>query len=281
VIEVGCAYRTGLLPHLVDHLDLVDVFEHSVDDFVAGAEEGLAAARRVADLGPITLHSIGLSVGSVDATARPDHLRECREVLRATGVPELSDHFAYSRVEGRRLHDFAPLWRVEEQLELVVGNVHAIQDALGVPLALENVAMVFDPGGEMSPAEFANEVVRRTGCRLLLDISNLLIDESNGLCNAGQELAMLDLDAVTGVHLAGGEEVDGIVWDAHHAPVPTSDIEWLTRLLPEMPNCRSVIIERDGRLQQGHELIDDLRRVRAVVAAHQQPTEVAAASAAG
>jgi len=270
MIEVGCTYRTGLLPHVFGHLDLIDVWEHTVDDFVAGAEEGLDAARRFADLGSVSIHSIGLSVGSAALAARPDHLRECRDVVRAFGADEISDHFAYSWVDGRRLHDFAPLWRVEEQLDLVVENVARIQDAVGVPLALENVACLFDPGGDMSMAEFANEVVRRSGCRLLLDISNLLINEANGLCATSAELDILDLDAVTGVHLAGGEEADGITWDAHHSPVPQSDLDWLRTLLPRMPNCRTIIIERDGRLQQGKEVVDDLRRVHAVVHEHEQ-----------
>ncbi len=67
------------------------------------------------------------------------------------------------------------------------------------------------------------------------------------------------------VHLAGGELVDGVMWDAHSSPVPVTDLEWLERLLPQMPNCTSIIVERDERLQSGDELVDDLRRVHAIV----------------
>lgn len=265
MIQVGCAYRTGLLPHLIEHYDLVDVWEHTIDGFVSGAEHGLAAMARFADVTPVTLHSLDLSLGSPAALGRPLHLEEVRAVVEAAGADELSDHLGYSRVDERRLHDFAPLWRVEEQLDLFVRNVDHVQHVLGVPLAIENVAGLFDPGGDIAHHQFANEVVRRTGCRLLLDLSNLLINEANGFLDAAIELAGLDLDAVTSVHLAGGVASDGIVWDAHERPVPAADVDWLARILPRLTNCRAVIIERDGRLQDGAELVDDLRRVRAVV----------------
>ncbi len=85
------------------------------------------------------------------------------------GATELSDHLAYSRVEGRRLHDFAPLWRVEEQVDLLCGNIDFVQDQLGVRLVLENVACLFDPGGDVTASQLANEVIPRTGRTLLLD----------------------------------------------------------------------------------------------------------------
>lgn len=265
MIKVGCTFRAGLIPYLWEAGDGIDVLEHSLDPFVNAGADGLRAAATCAATGDFTLHSIDLTLGSPDARARPQHLVEIREVLSIMGATELSDHFAFTRVEGRRLHDFAPLWRVEEQVDLLCGNVAFVQEQLGVHLLMENVAFLFDPGGDLTPSEVANEVSRRTGCGLLLDISNVLINEVNGFCVAADEFAALDLDRVEGVHLAGGELLEGIMWDAHSRPVPTTDIEWLERLLPAMPNCRSVIIERDENLQQGHELVEDLRKVRAAV----------------
>jgi len=265
VIRVGCTFRAGLIPHLWAHPDLVDVFEYTLDSFVAAGDDGRRAAATCAGSGPLRLHSIDLSLGSPAARARPRHLEEIREIMRITCVDEISDHLAYSRVGDRRLHDFAPLWRVEEQVDLLAENVEWVQERIGGRLVLENVASLYDPGGELTGAEVANEVVRRTGCGLLLDISNVLINEINGFCDANVELATLDLGAVVEVHLAGGELVDGLMWDAHSSPVPRSDIEWLAALLPSMPACQAVIVERDERLQNGAELIDDLRAVRAVV----------------
>jgi len=239
MIRVGCTFRAGLIPHLWEHHDLVDTFEYSLDGFVAAGADGHRPAATCAATGPLSLHSIDLSLGSAAARARPKHLEEIREVMTITGVDEISDHLAYSRVDDRRLHDFAPLWRVDEQVDLLVENLEWVQE--------------------------------RIGGRLVLDISNVLINQVNGYTDAADEFGALDLDAVVQVHLAGGELVDGLMWDAHSSPVPGTDLDWLTRLLPAMPNCRSVIVERDERLQLGEELVADLRAVRSIVDAANTP----------
>jgi hypothetical protein len=265
MISIGCTFRAGLMPWLWDHGESVDVFEHSLDAFVGAGADGLRSAATCAGMKEFTLHAIGLSLGSEGIRDRTLFLEEISAVLKVMGATEFSDHLAFSQVGGTRMHDFAPLWRVEEQLDLFAGNVAWVQDRLGVRMSVENVATLFDLGGDMTTAEFANEVSRRTGCGLLLDISNVLINEANGFCNAEAEFNQLDLGAVTQVHLAGGELVDGRVWDAHSHPVPATDVAWLERLLPRLTNCTSIIIERDERLHEGQELIEDLETVRRAV----------------
>ncbi|HLN17469.1 MAG TPA: DUF692 family protein [Acidimicrobiales bacterium] len=265
MIRVGCAFRAGLMPWLWQHPESYDVFEHSLDAFVGAGSDGLRAAATCAGMGEYTLHCIGLSLGSESITERGQFLDEISAVLKIMEATEFSDHLSFCRVDDIRMHDFAALWRVEEQLDLFVRNVDFVQHRLGVQLSVENVATLFDLPGEIRPAEFANEVSRRTGCALLLDISNVLINESNGFGDAAAEFDELDLGAVTQVHLAGGEMVDGRTWDAHSHPVPSADLVWLERLLPRLTNCTSIIVERDERLQDGQELIDDLMSVREVV----------------
>jgi uncharacterized protein (UPF0276 family) len=265
MIGVGCTFRAGLVPFLWDRPQSVDVFEHSMDAFVGAGADGLRSAATCAEMKDFSLHAIGMSLGSEGIRQREQFLSEIKAVLDVMKATELSDHLAFSHVDGVRMHDFAPLWRVEEQLELFVENVNFVQDRLGVRLSVENVASLFDLGGDIRPAEFANEVARRTGCGLLLDISNVLINEANGYGGTATEFEELHLDEVTQIHLAGGELVDGLMWDAHSNPVPNEDLLWLERLLPRLTNCSSIIIERDERLQQGHELVDDLETVRQVV----------------
>jgi uncharacterized protein (UPF0276 family) len=101
--------------------------------------------------------------------------------------------------------------------------------------------------------------------RVHLEITNLTINAANGFCDAAAELSSLRLDNVLSVHVAGGVAVDHVTRDAHAFPVPETDIAWLERLVPQMPSCRTIVIERDGRHQAVEEVADDLRRVQAVV----------------
>src|SRR5207244_1065625 len=116
------------------------------------------ALAEFAGAGPVCLHSLDLSVGSPEAREGAAYLARVRTLIAAAGVDVISDHLAYSRVAGVALPQFAPLWRVEESLDLVVANVDYLQQTLGVQLALENIALTFDPGGEIGTMAFIREV---------------------------------------------------------------------------------------------------------------------------
>jgi uncharacterized protein (UPF0276 family) len=143
--------------------------------------------------------------------------------------------------------------------------VDYLQQTLGVQLALENIALTFDPGGEIGTMAFIREVSRRTGCGVHLDITNMTINAVNGFCDDDEELAALDPSTVLSVHLAGGARDDGMMRDCHSFPVSDADLARLRELLPEMPNCRTVVVERDGRLSEVEEVTGDLARSRAAV----------------
>ncbi len=260
---VGLGYWPGLFQAMSNERATVDVWEHRIDDYLDPSSLDRLYSR-IRD-SAVVVHSVDLSLGSPEATADKELLSNMRSVLTATGATDLSDHLGFTRVGGRSLGHFEPIWRVEESMRLIAHNVGRLQDALGVRIALENIASFFDPGGEMTTAEFLNELVIQTGCGVLLDITNMTLNERNGFCDAAREFAVLDLDAVVGIHLAGGGEVDGLSYDAHAFPVPDEDIIWLERLLPDLPNCHSVVIERDGRRDEISEVVADLRRVRAVL----------------
>ena len=238
--------------------DLLQVWEHRVDDYLYDVR----LLDELASRGPVVMHSVGLSLGSSTAATRPEHLERIGRALLAAGVAELSDHLAFSRIGDIALEHFIPVWRVEEALRIVTDNVNRIQDTLGIRLAVENIAPIVDLGGDLTVAEFLNAMVQRTGCGVLLDISNLMLCAANGFCDASSELETLDLDAVIGVHLAGGEQVDGIRFDAHAFGVADADLASLARLMPRMPNCRSVIIERDARRGEIDEIRQDLRALQ-------------------
>lgn len=266
---VACGYRPPLLPFLFGHLDLVDVWEHNVDWYL-GDDAGRLGARelaRFAALDPIALHSLGLSVGSVGCLADADRIDGTRRLVAAAGVDHVSDHLAVAEVEGRRLPQFFPLWRIEEQLELVVENVDRLQHRLGVRVILENPSMLLDPGGDLTTAQFLNEVCRRTGSGVLLDLENLRVNAANGVIDASRELEELEMANVLEVHLAGGVDMAQwqLVFDSHDHPVDEAVLTMLERLLPSMTNCCHVTVERDDRFEDAAEVVDDLRRLHEVI----------------
>jgi len=257
----GCAFRPALIPILFENLSVIEVWEHIADWYLG--EDGGRRLARFARVTPITLHCLTLSVGSEASAQALERAEAVGALARASGVDHVSDHLAFSRVGATTLPHFVPLWRTEDQLELVARNVERLQSQFGVPLLLENPAAPLDPGGDMSTAEFLNRLCARTGCQVLLDLENVRVNAANGLVDAATELRQLDLGNVGGIHLAGGTDPDqdSPAFDAHAWPVRDIVIGWLAQVLPQAPNCRWVVFERDGRLEEGAEVLADLNRL--------------------
>ncbi len=258
----GCAFRPALIPILFDELSEIEVWEHIADWYLG--EDGGRRLARFAGVSAITLHCLTLSVGSEPTADAFERAEAVGALVEASGVDHVSDHLAFSRVGPTALPHFVPLWRTEDQLELVARNVERLQSRLGVPLLLENPAAPLDPGGDMTTAAFLNQLCARTGCQVLLDLENVRVNAANGLVDAEAELRELDLGNVGGIHLAGGTDpdADGPAFDAHAWPVRDVVMQWLAQVLPQAPRCRWVVLERDGRLEEGVEVLVDLGRLR-------------------
>lgn len=221
------------------------------ENYMAGgsALDQLASIRR--DL-PVSLHGVGLSLGSVAGIDR-DHLASLRETVDRIEPGLVSDHLSWSVASGSYLPDLLPLPYTEEALAVVATNVDRAQTALGRPLLIENPSRyLLFRHSTLSEAEFLTALVERTGCRLLYDLNNLLVGTRNLGKDPLEELFEIPIGAVAEVHLAGhtrkrlddgsevriddhGSAVSTEVWDlysrfVHRAgPVPTL-IEWDTAI---------------------------------------------------
>jgi len=226
----------------------------------------------LADRYPLVFHSVGLSVGTAVADVAGDdvtraQLARVRDLARRARPLYVSDHLAFTRAPGGiDLGHLCPLPCTEETYALVAARVRSWHDRLGVPIALENIAHPFRwPGDTMTEASFFRRLVAETGCGLLLDVTNLLYDARNfGGCPAAL-LEEYPLDAVWGVHLAGGVRGPDAFWiDSHDHPVDEEAFALLERLRGRSP-IQALIVERDSRLPTMGELAGEARRAAQVL----------------
>jgi uncharacterized protein (UPF0276 family) len=180
--------------------------------------EELAAlrARGVA----VVPHGISLSLGSAEPAAghRIEHLAAC---AAAVAAPLVSEHIAFVRAGGLEAGHLLPVPRTREALDALTGNIARARAALEVPLALENIAALFDwPDDEYSEAEFLAELVDRTGVLLLLDLANVYANARNRGRDPLTELLRLPAEHVAYCHVAGGHESGGRYHDTHTDPLP-------------------------------------------------------------
>ena len=198
---------------------------HAENYFGAGGlpHAQLAALReRVA----LSVHGVGLSIGGEDALdAR--HLARVATLLQRHPAAMFSEHLAWSSHGGVFFNDLLPLCYDEPALRRVCAHVDAVQDALGRQLLLENPSTYVEyRDGTMPEAAFISEVVRSTGCGLLLDINNVHVSCTNHGHSTAGYLALLPLHAVGEIHLAGHahDEDATLLIDTHGAPV--ADAVW-------------------------------------------------------
>ncbi|MDX3238619.1 DUF692 domain-containing protein [Streptomyces sp. ME03-5709C] len=218
-------------------------------------------------------HGVSLGLGGAERPAA-DRLAALADRAHALGAPLVTEHIAFVRGGGEltgsaRLEagHLLPVPRTRDALDVLCENVRVAQDALPVPLALENIAaLVAWPDEEMSEGAFLAELVERTGVRLLIDVANLHTNRVNRGEDPLEALDALPVHAISYVHVAGGVERDGVWHDSHAHPVPGAVLDLLAALYERA--CPSgVLLERDEDFPAADELAGELAAIRRVVAA--------------
>lgn len=196
---------------------------------------------------PVIPHGVALGLGGAEP---PDRARLARlaHAARMLRAPWVSEHVAFVRGGGREVGHLLPVPRTATALAILVDNVRRAQDALPVPLVLENIAALFtwpDPG-QLPPAEFLRALVDRTGCRLLLDVSNL----HGNACNHGDDadalLRAFPPADVAYLHIAGGVTRDGVYHDTHAHPVVPAARALLARYRDLHGTLPPLLLEHDA-----------------------------------
>ncbi|MGW0291339.1 DUF692 domain-containing protein [Streptomyces tuirus] len=230
--------------------------------------------RRLRERGvTVVPHGVSLGLGGAD---RPDagRLTALAERAEALGSPLVTEHIAFVRAGGPltasphlEAGHLLPVPRTRDALDVLCENVRIAQEALPVPLAVENIAaLVCWPGEEMTEGQFLYDLADRTGVRLLIDVANLHTNHVNRGEDPAKALAELPLEAIAYVHVAGGVERDGVWHDSHAHPVPRPVLDILTDLASRV-TPPGVLLERDENFPEPGELESELAAIRRALGA--------------
>jgi hypothetical protein len=264
---VGLGLRRSMLGELAGRDDRLDV------DFLEVAPEnwigvGGAYGRRLRELTaryPFASHGLSLSIGGPAPLDR-EFLARLREFLDAHRFVLYSEHLSYCSDEGH-LYDLMPIPFTPAAVRRVVERIHAVQDALGRRLAVENVSYYAAPGAEMSELEFLNAVLERADCGLLLDVNNVYVNSINHRYDARAFLAGIPADRVEYMHVAGHYvEAEDLRVDTHGSDVcdPVWDL-----LADAYRHCgvKPTVLERDFNIPPLDVLMREVAMIRRLQAA--------------
>jgi uncharacterized protein (UPF0276 family) len=217
---------------------------------------------------PVIPHGVSLSLGGADPLD-PAKLARLAALASAFESPLVSEHVAFCRAGGVEAGHLLPVPRARAALDVLVENVRAAQEALPVPLAVENIAaLVAWPEDELTEGEFLSELVERTGVLLLLDVANLHTARVNFGADPVAAIEALPLEQVAYVHVAGGVLRDGVWHDTHAHPVSAEILDVLAALVSRVGPVRTlpgVLLERDDAYPSDAELAGELAAIRAVL----------------
>lgn len=221
---------------------------HSENYFGEGGYDLHVLRRMRADY-PVSLHGVGLALGSVEGDAA-EHVSRLRRLVEAIEPVFVSEHLCWGRTLGRHFNDLLLLPYTEEALSLMAARVQDLQDSLRRRVLVENVSAYLEfRASDMSEGDFLAELAHRSGCGVLLDVNNLYVNQENHGSDARAAMDAIPADAVAEIHLAGhlvtkrclidthGERVAEPVWALYGAAlerfgaVPTL-IEWDTDIPP-------------------------------------------------
>jgi uncharacterized protein (UPF0276 family) len=264
----------GLKPEHIDEIlrnrPALGFFEIHAENYMGAGGPPHRRLEAIRALYPLSLHGVGLSIGSPKPLDR-EHLGRLA-VLAARYQPGLfSEHLAWSSHDEGYLNDLLPLPYTPETLATVCEHVDQVQEALGRRMLLENPStyVVFEES-TISETDFIREVATRTGCGLLLDVSNVLVSATNHGFDALAYLDAFPLDHVGEIHLAGFAEARDdsghlVLIDAHDSPAPVR----VWDLYGTVINRRGPIptlVEWDNDVPAWPVLLGEARRAEAAMA---------------
>jgi uncharacterized protein (UPF0276 family) len=222
---------------------------------------------------PISVHTVGISIGSASGIDHT-HLKRIRALVDRVNPFLVSGHLAWSTHKSEYLNDLLPLPFNEESLKLVAGHINEVQDALGRTYLIENPSSyVAFRASTMSEADFLGELVNRTGCQLLGDVSNVYLSAHNMGYDARGYIDTLSADWIAEFHLGGftPEEDEANpgseIWiDTHAAAV--KDPAWdLYAYTLRRFGVRPTLLEWDNDIPPLATLLGEAARADAIVAA--------------
>jgi len=247
----------------------LDFFEVHAENLMGQGGPALAWLDRVRERYAVSIHGVGLSIGG-EGPLDAAHLERLQSVVRRYRPRWFSEHLAWSSHAGTYFNDLLPLAYDRRTLQRVCDHLDQLQARLERRVLLENPSTYIElEASTLDEAEFIAALVQRTGCGLLLDVSNAYVSAVNHGRDPRASLDALPLDAVEEIHLAGFTEDrdavgDRLLIDTHDAPV-AEDVWRLYEYAVRRMGPVATLIERDRELPAFEVLRAEAHRAGAVM----------------
>jgi uncharacterized protein len=254
-------------------------FEVHAENYMVDGGPRLAMLEALRANFPLSIHGVGLSLASADEPDR-DHLAKLKSLSDRFQPFLLSEHLAWSRHGNVSFPDLLPFPRTTEALEIIARNINIAQSALCRQVLIENPSLYLQlDGHEWAESEFLGELVKRTGCGLLIDVNNVFVSATNLGFNPISYLDGLPRGVIGEIHLAGHSPDPllgrSLLIDSHDAPIAEEVWQLYDYLLARCgANRPPTLIERDDDIPEFDALLVERDRAAAMMAGKREVVHV-------
>lgn len=268
-LGVGIGYREPFHSQLFLNRERVDFLEVTADHFFNATSYKERELDLLADHFTLIPHGLNLSLGSAEGL-KEDYVKKFVQLVKRVKPPYWSEHIAFTTSGGVDIGHLTPLPFTYEAIDVLCENVERMRRYLDLPIVLENITYTVDiPSAQMSEAQFLTEILKRTDCGLLLDITNLYVNSVNHQYDVKEFLSNIPIERIVQLHFVGVEMFDGVMIDSHSKPTPPEIWELMDYVLSLAP-VKGVILERDENIPDFNELSLELQKARSIGKKHKR-----------
>lgn len=212
----------------------------------------------------VIAHGVSLSIGSLD-DVDTKFLNELKNFLDRYNILHYSEHISFSSLNGMQTFELLPIPMTQNMVNHICTKIDKVQNILKRELILENASYYISPYSTMSETQFINEILQKSGAKLLLDVNNVFVNSKNHNFDAKEFINSLNIDQVAYMHIAGHLELkdEKILFDTHGEAI-TDEVwnllKWTLKRI-KVP----VMIERDNNIPPLKELLKEYKKLKKLV----------------
>lgn len=268
-VAAGVGYKPQHFQSLLSDAAPVKWLEIHAENYMGNGGRPLAQLRHLANRFPISVHGVGLSIGG-EGPLDTEHLARVKSLCDWLKPASFSEHLAWSTHDGTFLNDLLPLPYTAQTLTRVVDHIDQVQSTLGRRMLLENPSTyVAFAETSYDEVDFLSEIVRRSGCGLLLDVNNVHVSCINNHRAPIEYLNRFPTKHVGEIHLGGhdldyDDQGDTLLIDAHGSEV--ADPVWKLYHHTLSLGCAvPTLIEWDNDVPEWHILQAEAQRAARLI----------------
>lgn len=258
---LGLGLRHVHFTHILEQNPEVDWFEIISENFMYSHGKPRYILNQIGERYPIVMHGVSLSVGSTEVL-NMDYLQKLKTLAEEIKPLWISDHLCWTGVLGKNSHDLLPLPLTEATLKHVSERIDFVQNYLRRPLIIENPSTYLSFSQSTIPEQdFLTELVKRSGCGLLLDVNNCYVSCYNSGADPQAYINALPHEAIVQMHLAGHQHCGTHIIDTHDRAVVKEVWDLFHQAWKLTGGC-ATLLEWDGNIPAFEVCLEELHKAK-------------------